>query len=251
MSTTDAMSPVHDAKNVVGRVRNLIVSNHLERGDRLPPIRELAVQFGVKPGTVRDALLTAQAQGLVKVLPRVGAIVQTSEESFTGQDESERIGANIAGVIGQGDQNLFHILETREALEIAMVARAAERRELTELFRLRQILADMVKIPLEVESPEFAKLDIDFHLEIARLSGNSVMASMLRMLLLEIKPHLDRIRWSDNRRDSANESHARIYSSLVVGDVAQAQSEMRDHIRSTYNSLLDEMRKPPAVNGDE
>ena len=164
--------------------------------------------------------------------------------------DPESVAAHSFGeVVGQRDQNLFHILETREALELTMVARAAQRRELSELFRLRQILTDMADIPLEVESPEYARLDVEFHLEIGRLSGNSVMTSLLRILLLEVRPHLDRIRWSGNRRAETNESHARIYSALAAGDGEQAQSEMRDHIRAAYNSLLDEMRQPPAMNG--
>ena len=80
----------------------------------------------------------------------------------------------------QQDQNLFHVLETREALELTMVARAAQRRELPELFQLRQILEGMAAIPLTVESPEYAELDVEFHLEIGRLSGNTVMTSLLR-----------------------------------------------------------------------
>ncbi|MCP3692759.1 MAG: FadR family transcriptional regulator [Planctomycetaceae bacterium] len=129
-----------------------------------------------------------------------------------------------------------------------MVARAAQRRELSELFRLRQIIADMAEIPLKAESPQYAELDVEFHLEIGRLSGNSVMTSLLKSLLIEVRPHLDQIRWSGNRRAAANESHSRIYSALVAGDAEQAQDEMRDHIRVAYNSLLDEMRQPPVIN---
>ncbi|MEK6237712.1 MAG: FCD domain-containing protein [Planctomycetales bacterium] len=247
MST--AKTETLEAADVVGLVRDLIASNDLAPGDRLPPIRELAMQFGVKAGAVRDALLTAQAKGLVKVLPRVGAIVQLAGDSPGSRSVTEHLGENFGNVVRQGDQNLFHILETREVLELTMVARAAQRRELSELFRLRRILADMADIPLEDESPEYARLDVEFHLEIGRLSGNSVMTSLLGMLLLEVRPHLDRIRWSDNRRAETNESHARIYSALVAGDAEQARDEMRDHIRAAYDNLLDQMREPPAMNG--
>jgi GntR family transcriptional repressor for pyruvate dehydrogenase complex len=235
-----------EAGDIVRLLGDLITDNELAPGDRLPPIRELAVKFGVKAGAVRDALLTAQAKGLVKVLPRVGAIVQP-EGDF---EDPESLAARSFGeVVRQPDQNLFHVLETREALELTMVAQAAQRRELSELFRLRQILTDMADIALEAESPKYAELDVEFHLEIGRLSGNSVMTSLLRILLLEVRPHLDRIRWSGNRRAETNESHARIYSALVAGDVEQAKCEMGDHIRTAYNSLLDEMRQPPAMNG--
>jgi GntR family transcriptional repressor for pyruvate dehydrogenase complex len=241
-TTADTLETI----DVVRLLGELIGDNDLGPGDRLPPIRELAVTFGVKAGAVRDALLAAQAKGLVKVLPRVGAIVHPEADS----PDAATVAANsFVDVVGQPDQNLFHVLETREALELTMVAKAAERRELSELFRLRQILADMAEIPLEDESPEYARLDVEFHLEIGRLSGNTVMTSLLRVLLVDVRPHLDRIRWSDNRRAETNEQHARIYASLAEGDAEKAQCEMREHIRAAYNSLLNEMREPPVMNG--
>ena len=241
-----SVSETLEAVDVVRLLSSLIAANELAPGDRLPPIRELAVKFGVKPGAIRDGLLTAQARGLVKILPRVGAIVQPDGESSAAGGV---VANSFEQAVGQPDQNLFHILETRETLELTMVAKAAERRELSELFRLRQILADMAEIPLEDESPEYARLDVEFHLEIGRLSGNSVMTELLSVLLAEVRPHLDRIRWSDNRRAESNELHARIYSALAAGDAEQAQREMRDHIRAAYNGLLDELRRPPAMNG--
>ncbi len=245
MSTVNVQPTTFETPDVMGLVGDLIVDNDLGPGDRLPSIRELATRFGVKAGAVRDALLTAQAKGMVKVLPRVGAIVQLEE----GVRDPVSVAVDSFGqVVGQPDQNLFHILETRESLELTMVARAAQRRELSELFRLRQIIADMAEIPLEAESFGYAELDVEFHLEIGRLSGNSVMTSLLKSLLIEVRPHLDQIRWSGNRRAAANESHSRIYSALVAGDAEQAQDEMRDHIRVAYNSLLDEMRQPPVIN---
>lgn len=134
---------------------------------------------------------------------------------------------------------------TREAFELTMVAKAAERRELSELLRLRQILAE---IPVEDESPEYARLDVEFPLEIGRLSGNTVMMELLSVLLAQVRPHLDQIHWSDNRRAESNELYARIYSALAAGDAEQAQSEMRDRIRAAYNGLLDELRQHPAMN---
>ena len=37
---------------------------------------------------------------------------------------------------------------------------------------------------------------------------------------------------------------------MLAGDVEQAESKMRDHICTAYNSLLEEMRQPPAMNGN-
>jgi GntR family transcriptional repressor for pyruvate dehydrogenase complex len=248
MSGQTTTATAFEVSDVVGRLGDLIAREGISPGERLPPIRQLALRFGVKAGVVRDALLDAQGKGLVKVLPRVGAIVQSQGNPKRGHSPSPQRGFDFEKLMSRQDHNLFHVLETREILELTMVARAAERRELPELFRLRQILEEMAAIPITGESPEYVELDISFHLEIGRLSGNAVMTSMLSVLLQKLQPDLERIRWSANRREHTNGSHARIYSALVVGDVEQAQKEMRDHIRSAYNSLLDELRDPPPMN---
>ncbi len=237
-----------DLSDIVGLIGDLIASDGLAHGERLPPIRQLAHRFGVKAGVVRDALLDAQGKGLVKVIPRVGAIVQSVDDAKDSHSIGPQLGGDFGELMRQQDHNLFHVLETREILELRMVARAAERRELPELFRLRQILEEMAAIPITTESPRYVELDIAFHVEIGRLSGNTVMTFVLATLLKELQPHLARIRWSENRREETNYSHARIYSALVAGDVERGQKEMRDHIGTAYNSLLDELRDPPAMN---
>ncbi|MDG2385620.1 MAG: FCD domain-containing protein [Pirellulaceae bacterium] len=245
--STETTSMTGNASEVVGLIGNLIANDGLAHGARLPPIRELAVQFGVKAGVVRDALLDAQGRGFVKVLPRVGAIVQTVDDSADPQSFDRQVSRDFGELMSREEYNLFHVLEMREVLELTMVARAAERRELPELFRLRQILEKMAAIPITTASPEYVKLDLEFHHEIGRLSGNSVMNSVLSTLLKTLEPHLVRIRWSESRREAANGSHARIYSALVAGDVQQARKAMGDHIRTAYDSLLDELRDPPPM----
>lgn len=253
MSAENSVIATYDVADVVGLVGDLIAKCDLGPGERLPPIRELATRFGVKAGTVRDALLDAQGKGMVKVLPRVGAIVQAAHENQASQRMAKHMTHDFGELMKQQDQNLFHVLDTREALELNTIARASQRRELSELFKLRQILQEMAALPISSErstakSQEYVDLDIQFHLEIARLSGNSVMASLLDILMQELKPHLARIRWSEDRRKETNGSHARIYSALVAGDVEKAQREMREHIRTAFNSLLDELRSPPPMD---
>jgi GntR family transcriptional repressor for pyruvate dehydrogenase complex len=236
-------------------VGDLIAEQDLRPGERLPSIRDIAARFNVKAGVVRDALIAAQTQGLIKVLPRLGAIVQqTTNEPSAAVPSSSPLSSPFPGelreILPEQDPNLFHVLDAREVLELGTVARASRRRELPDLFKLRELLKAMAAIPVTEESPEYVELDVQFHLEIARLSGNAVMMALLGLLFRDIKPHLARIRWSVERRCETNASHARIYSALVAGDVELAQREMRSHLQTAFNSLLDEMRAPPKMNGN-
>ena len=48
-------------------------------GDKLPSIRRLATELGIGPNAVRDALVRAQALGLVRIEPRLGVFVVNPE----------------------------------------------------------------------------------------------------------------------------------------------------------------------------
>ena len=71
------------------------------------------------------------------------------------------------------------------------------------------------------------------------------MAAMLCALLSELAPELQKLRWSPQRHVRTDESHARLYSALVAGNVEQAQAEIHLHLQEAYNTLLDQIRQPP------
>ncbi|MDQ3342889.1 MAG: GntR family transcriptional regulator, partial [Actinomycetota bacterium] len=61
------ISPGRISELIVDQMRQLILGGELSTGDRLPPERELAERFGVSRVTVRDALRTLEAQGLLEI----------------------------------------------------------------------------------------------------------------------------------------------------------------------------------------
>jgi DNA-binding FadR family transcriptional regulator len=236
-----------DASGLVDQIENLIAKQRLKPGDRLPSIRNLTEQLGVKAGLIRDALLAAQRRGMVKVLPRAGVFVALIDQSTQPATSAGRLGTRLRGLLAAQNQNLFHLLEARETLELALIAQAARKPDLEDLFALRQILEEMASIPLKQRGEQYVRLDTDFHLEIARLSGNAVMAAMLCAVMEELAPHLQQLSWSPKRHKETDASHGRLYSALVAADAAAAQDEIRTHLRHAYKSLLDQVRKPPKI----
>ena len=60
----------------------------LPPGGQLPSVRNLADKLAAKPTLIRDALLYAQARGAVRIVPRVGAFLETSStaaRALTGE----------------------------------------------------------------------------------------------------------------------------------------------------------------------
>lgn len=230
---------------LVDALGELIVRESLSPGDRLPSIRELADQFGVKAGAMRDALLDAQGKGLVKVLPRAGAFVQAVEETRT-------VDAFVTGSDGLKipmDHNLFHLLEARQLLEVACVRKAAAARRLEDLLPLRDSLTEMEQLAAAKTRSEFVDVDVNFHITIATIAGNPVQVTILRTLLGLLEPHLAMLPWSEERRTATFGSHVGIYEALVDGDVERAEQQMRGHLQFAYDSLLQHVQSVPGVRG--
>ncbi len=227
-----------------GLVEQYINSHQFAAGDKLPSIRELAAEMGVKPGTVRDALLDAQGKGLVRIIPRAGTFVAQLDATGHQQldcDIDEPLRQRLAV---DEEHNRFHLLEARELLEVELVGRAVRRRELQDLLPLRELLESMAAIKPKGRGDNYVQLDVQFHLEIARLAGNAVMANMLQVLLDALTPYLNELPWSRQRVARTDDSHANLYQTLIEGDVAAAQCEMRHHLQDAYETLMQQLRQP-------
>jgi DNA-binding LacI/PurR family transcriptional regulator len=75
------------SRNVANQLTQWIQSGRVDLGSYLPPMRELASQFGVSLHTVGMAIKQLETQKLVECLPRQGAVVRarTVEEAFKPQ----------------------------------------------------------------------------------------------------------------------------------------------------------------------
>ncbi len=230
-----------DTRDVAQSLIRYIQSGELSLGDRLPSIRSLAEKLQSNASIVRDALQQVQAMGLVKILPRSGVFVQ----SFTCEPLLGDFPDALAASLVQLDHNLFHLLESRQLVEVDAAAKAASRRRLEDLLPLRESL-DAIDAALDqvqtTDTEETWQLlmdaDIRFHVQIAELSGNPVQVSILKSLLGLIRPHLAQVPWTADRIDVARSAHHELYDALLRGDADLAADRMRQHLQYAYDALL-------------
>ena len=223
----------------------------LQVGDQLPSIRELAERLEVKQSTIRDALLKAESQGLVKILPRSGAFLRVSGPVGVKSPPTE-VAPHEAfpRVLTAIEHNLFHLLDARRLIEIELAGRAAERRRLEDLLPIRQALDAMLQLPLPASRQDYVELDIRFHVEIARLSGNGVLFGIQQTLMELLRPHLNDVPRDLQRKTVTDRSHIAIYEALVAGSGERARCEMREHLSLAYDSLLRDVQASPALRVD-
>jgi GntR family transcriptional regulator, transcriptional repressor for pyruvate dehydrogenase complex len=186
---------------------------------------------------------------LVRVLPRAGAFVRSLP---TGADSpavlpEDGLTSLFPKVLASAADNLIHVLDARRLIEIELVGRAAERRRLEDLLPVRCALEAMIEMSDSTPRAEYVNQDVRFHVEIARLAGNSVLYGMQHTLMEWLRPHLNHVPRLHERRGNTDRSHAAIYAALVAGAVDQARAEMRQHLNMAYDSLLRDLEEPPSV----
>jgi len=235
------------ADSVLEAVWELVRTCGLTAGDRLPSIRELAERFAVKPSLVRDAVLKAESLGLVRVLPRAGIFLRASGPGGRAESAEGLFATALRPALLSDEHNVLHLLDARRLVEIELVGRAAVNRRLEDLLPIRQALDAMLGCPQEGARAEYVRVDVRFHIEIARLGGNQVLLAVQRSLLELLVPYLNQLPDSKQRRGPTDSSHIAVYEALVAGDADRARREMHAHLSLAYDNLLYDIQQPPSA----
>src|SRR5436853_4944419 len=106
--------------DVAGQIRRAILEGTMSSGERLPPERELARQFGVSRATVREALRHLQAQGLLAPHGRTSPL-----ETAHPDTAAARFCEALTHVVQLQQVGLPDLVELRTAIETTALVRAA------------------------------------------------------------------------------------------------------------------------------
>ena len=175
--------------------------------------QQIASTMGCSQGTVREALLRLEQDGLVERRGYRGTCVS---------DTSEAEAALMARV--------------RIEIESRGARLAAERASDADFLHLGQILTRMQEAEERHDGYAMSELDRSFHLAILHLAGLSALAPILTRCSL----HVHRFTYGrgpcgttpDNRRGlpSGTELHRELLRALASGDGEVAAVAMREHI---------------------
>jgi GntR family transcriptional repressor for pyruvate dehydrogenase complex len=146
-----------------------ILDGHYRVGDMLPSQRELATTLGISRASLREAVSTLEALGLVRSQPGKGVFVTA--------------GRNVepaALPAGPGDQHPAEMFQFRAVVEPAAAALAASRIGTDGLAQLEAIQRRMYGALEKLDLVDASDADLAFHLAIARLSGNAPLAGVIQ-----------------------------------------------------------------------
>lgn len=200
-----------------------LISEDLSPGDKLPPQRELAETLNVSLPSVREALATLQAIGVIDVRHGKGMFV--SEGTALGT-----LLRTLTSVLMRdiSFEELFAVRETIELENCRTAAAIASDEEKEALQRSCEAIRGVTS------AEEFVNADVEFHLEIGRMSGNRLRVLILDMVRSMIESVLMAL---PEQRELACKQHEAIARAIADGDPERAVAEMQAHLAINRSGL--------------
>ncbi len=205
----------------------------LRPGDKIPTEAALMKQLSVSRSVVREAVSRLQAANVVETRHGVGTFIRSPEER-----ESVRLAdADLSNLL-----DIMAIIEFRIDLEGAAAALAAGRR--TDA-HLKQIAAALKRFEEQLSngSTDVLQHDVEFHLQIARASGNRYFHDVLSQMGRGVSPRtrLDKAEIAEldqiERLRCVLSEHKAIYQAIVRQDPDDARAAMRMHLSNSRERL--------------
>src|SRR3954451_11201209 len=209
--------------DVVGQLREAILSGRIRPGDRLPGERQLCESFGVGRPTLREALRSLEATGLIEVRPGKGG------GSYAVTPSESTLGDALASLVSLRGASLEDLAEFRVDFEGENASWAARRADAGDIATLQALVAEAREAGgVEV----LAAVDVRWHEALARATKNRLRIG----IALGIHGAVTR-RHNQIVRPAALEQAltipddlAAIASAVADGDAELARVLMREHI---------------------
>lgn len=219
-------------------LRHKIITGVYPVNEKLPPERQLAIQYSTSRIPVRTAIQLLCQHGFLKTSPGSGSVVISQNTTvFDGEGEGDETSMSIPL---DDAQILLESIRVRCVLEAEAARLAARNRTTEDIKKIQATLFDSVneirKLKLK-ESNSFFEADRLFHRAILLASKSSVLLNAMDSMPLLMLSHQY---WSlkyTTPRDEVVSFHTQIYESILDENETKAYESMQRHL-SRVETLL-------------
>lgn len=204
-------------------IERLIKERRYLPGDRLPSEKEIMNEFGVGRLAVREAMLSLQKMGLVRVSSGERAKVTAPTADALVKELS-----GAARLLLAQDGGIQQFQEARALFEIGLARLAAQRATREDIDALRKALD--VNGRAIANGPEFMRTDVAFHYAIAAISKNPIFTSMYSAVVEWLTEQREISGRAPDAGRAAFAAHARVFEAIADHNPAAAQLAMQEHL---------------------
>lgn len=215
-------------EQIVLQLQQEILSGRLAPGDRLPPERDLATQFGVSRASIREALSVLQSRGFIESRQGGGTIICSTPDTA--------LGVPLADQLARSGAAIRNPLEVRYMFEPQTAYLAAERATEAEI----AVMGDLVRTQEAVVAAGGTGLEQDtaFHFAIAQATHNDLLVTIVSYINEALRETRE---WSLRARSGTASSighHHRIHAAIAAHDADAAQAAMAEHLEDVQVMAL-------------
>jgi GntR family transcriptional repressor for pyruvate dehydrogenase complex len=220
------VGPRRTFEGAVEQIAERIRLGDLAEGDRLPSERELAAAMQISRPTLREAVRVLADAGVLAVRsgPRGGTFVASGYVPIEMlRSKSDLRLGEVAGVL-----EARRLLEPRVAQLAAVNAREEDYAHLQRIVDAQKAL--LAETDVLAQEDRFLQLDTQFHLRIARATGNSTIVSLMRTLLRRLEIARDLALHEPPVAQWVIEIHERTLSAIRSADHERIEVVMDEHL---------------------
>jgi GntR family transcriptional repressor for pyruvate dehydrogenase complex len=212
---------------VTRHLLDYLLSGHFAPGDRIPSERQLAQALEIGRAGVREAIKSLSLLGLIAV--------RQGDGTYLAHSASSLLPEVIEWGLLLGERRVEDLIEARTNLEAFNAALAAQRGTAEDIDQLWKRLEAMRGAGRNLAA--YVQADIDFHLHVAKMSGNEVLANLAGSFQSLLRVWATKIVESEGETLSVSNEHEPIVAAIAAGDAEGARYEMDKHMREAAARL--------------
>lgn len=113
----DLYSGVPVYRQIIDRVHSARASGSLKAGDRLPTVRQMAVDLSINPNTVLRAYRELELTGVLESQQGTGTFVAEVRTGQTGEERERKLNQIVAEFVARAGREGFTVKELRSRLK--------------------------------------------------------------------------------------------------------------------------------------
>lgn len=226
------VGPKRTSEAVIAQIAARVRSGDLRAGQRLPPERAMADALGVSRASLREAVDVLTASGVLTSEPgtRGGTFVAT------GFAPLELVRSSAGETPGE----VAELLQARRMLEPQVARLAAVNASDADLELLQRIVDEHREVlergDVLAHGDRFLQLDLRFHLQIARATGNGIVVSLVRALLGRLELARDEAIHEPPVPEWVLDVHERTLAAIRSADLMRVDEVMDEHLGALESS---------------
>ena len=210
------------ADEVFASLYRQITNHEIKVGDRLPTQEKLSERFSVSRNTIREAITRLNVLGMVATRQGSGTVViRSDDQSFTDIGGKDLLLQPAA---------VTEFLEARLFVERATVRLAVMRATALDLKHLRENTDAQIKAVSAGDMERLTKLDVDFHMTIATITGNRVLNAFFQTIWERLRQFISEASHMEGVGAESMKAHICLVERIEAHDADGAEHCLAEHL---------------------